>query len=188
MREASWGSAAILPQPGGAPAARVTMARAIPFAPPPSDPVDSARAAGLRYTSDRRPGIRRRGHGSHAAYLSPDGRPLRFMPVGDFKNLSDADTAALVAHLQMLPSSDNAPPPFEVRPLGRVLYAIGKLELVPAEHLDRDGVPLQPLALTGERLLDDEAQEAGRAGGLLEAAACENPLELRANLRRTGAL
>lgn len=77
MREASWGSAAILPQPGGAPAARVTMARAIPFAPPPSDPVDSARAAGLRYTSDRRPGIRRRGHGSRAAYLSPDGRPLR---------------------------------------------------------------------------------------------------------------
>ena len=60
----------------------------------------------------------------------------RFMPVGDFKNLSDADTAALVAHLQMLPSSDHAPAPFEIRPLGRVLYAIGKLELVPAEDID----------------------------------------------------
>ncbi|WP_158637056.1 c-type cytochrome [Arenimonas daejeonensis] len=82
-----------------------------------------------RYSADQLAAAIRHGVG-------PDGRPLRFMPVGDFKNLSDADTAALVAHLQRLPSSDNSPAPFEVRPLGRVLYAIGKLELVPAEDLD----------------------------------------------------
>lgn len=68
--------------------------------------------------------------------VGPDGLPLRFMPVGDFKDLSDADTAALVAHLQTLPDSDNAPPPFEIRPLGRVLYLLGKLDLVPAAELD----------------------------------------------------
>lgn len=65
-----------------------------------------------------------------------DGRPLRFMPVGDFANLSDADTAALVRHLQSLPPSDNAPGDFEIRPLGHVLYLFGKLHLVPAKDID----------------------------------------------------
>ena len=82
-----------------------------------------------RYNADQLAAAIRHGVGA-------DGRPLRFMPVGDFKDLSDADTAALVAHLQMLPSSDNAPPPFELRPLGRVLYLLGKFDLVPAETLD----------------------------------------------------
>ena len=86
-------------------------------------------AVAERYSADQLAAAIRHGVG-------PDGRPLRFMPAGDFKDLSDADTAALVAHLQMLPGSDNAPPPFEVRPLGRVLYLLGKLDLVPAERLD----------------------------------------------------
>lgn len=68
--------------------------------------------------------------------VGPDGRPLRFMPSGDFKDLSDADTAALVRHLQALPPSDNAPGDTEVRPLGRVLWLFGKLDLVPAEAID----------------------------------------------------
>jgi cytochrome c553 len=68
--------------------------------------------------------------------LRPDGRPLRFMPVGDFKDLSDADTAALVRHLQALPPSDHAPGEFRVGPLGYVLYLAGQLHLVPAEDID----------------------------------------------------
>lgn len=68
--------------------------------------------------------------------VGPDGRALRFMPSGDFKDLSDADTAALVRHLQSLPPSINDPGPLEIRPLGRVLYLLGKFELVTAEHLD----------------------------------------------------
>jgi hypothetical protein len=45
-----------------------------------------------------------------------------------------------------------------------------------AEDLDGDRVALEPIALAGERLLDDEAQKTGRARSLLEAAARENPL------------
>lgn len=39
--------------------------------------VESARAAGLRYTSDTRPGIRRVRAGSGFSYIGPDGRALR---------------------------------------------------------------------------------------------------------------
>ena len=68
--------------------------------------------------------------------VRPDGRPLRFMPAGDFKDLSDADAAALVRHLQSLPPSDKAPGEFRIGPLGHVLFLFGKLELVPAADLD----------------------------------------------------
>jgi DNA topoisomerase-1 len=40
------------------------------------DPVESARAAGLRYVSDRRPGIRREPDGDGFRYLDKDGQPL----------------------------------------------------------------------------------------------------------------
>lgn len=65
-----------------------------------------------------------------------DGRPLRFMPVGDFHGLSDADTAALVRHLQSLPPSDNAPGAFRIGPLGHVLFLFDQLHLVPARDID----------------------------------------------------
>lgn len=68
--------------------------------------------------------------------VGPDGRPLRFMPVGDFMNLSDADTAAVVRHLQTLPASDNDPGEMEIRPLGHVLAMLGKFDLVPAADID----------------------------------------------------
>ncbi len=44
---------------------------------PPEDPEDSARAAGLRYVSDDRPGILRRRRGKGFGYTGPDGMPLR---------------------------------------------------------------------------------------------------------------
>jgi len=65
-----------------------------------------------------------------------DGHALVFMPSEDFHEMSDEDTAAIVAHLQSLPASKNVPPPLEVRPLGRILYLFGKFPLLPAEHLD----------------------------------------------------
>lgn len=75
-----------------------------------------------------------------------DGRPLKFMPVGDFQHLSDADTAALVRHLQSLPPSQHAPGETVIGPMGRVLHLLGKFDLVPAEHLDHSprtrGAPL----------------------------------------------
>jgi DNA topoisomerase-1 len=41
------------------------------------DPVESARAAGLRYVSDTQPGIRRRRVGRSFTYTGPDGQPIR---------------------------------------------------------------------------------------------------------------
>jgi DNA topoisomerase-1 len=42
-----------------------------------SDPVVAAKAAGLRYVSDRMPGIRRVGTTKSFRYIGPDGRPIR---------------------------------------------------------------------------------------------------------------
>lgn len=64
------------------------MGTAVPSAPkkirkrlPPieivTDPVESAKAAGLRYVSDATPGIRRKRQGKGFRYVGPDGRPMR---------------------------------------------------------------------------------------------------------------
>jgi DNA topoisomerase I len=50
---------------------------AMESASPAADPIASARAAGLRYVSDRAPGITRRRQGNGFAYRLPDGAPLR---------------------------------------------------------------------------------------------------------------
>jgi DNA topoisomerase I len=42
-----------------------------------ADPREDAHAAGLRYVSDDRPGITRRGAGRGFSYRSPDGKPIR---------------------------------------------------------------------------------------------------------------
>src|SRR5438093_2576231 len=41
------------------------------------DPVEAARAAGLRHVGDDRPGIRRKRSGKGFTYLGPDGRTIR---------------------------------------------------------------------------------------------------------------
>ena len=51
-------------------------ARVVPFK-TPTDPVKVARSAGLRYTTDRRPGIRRVRSGRSFRYITPEGKVLR---------------------------------------------------------------------------------------------------------------
>lgn len=41
------------------------------------DPVESAKAAGLRYVRDGEPGIQRKRAGKHFSYVGPDGKPIR---------------------------------------------------------------------------------------------------------------
>jgi DNA topoisomerase-1 len=43
----------------------------------PVDPVETAKAAGLRYVSDTTPGIRRKRAGKHWRYIAPDGTAIR---------------------------------------------------------------------------------------------------------------
>src|SRR5689334_11871555 len=42
-----------------------------------ADPVQAARAAGLQYVNDSRPGIRRKRAGKHFSYVDPDGNTVR---------------------------------------------------------------------------------------------------------------
>src|SRR5579884_1053723 len=41
-----------------------------------TDPVESAKQAGLRYITDTRPGIRRKRAGKHFSYIGLDGTPI----------------------------------------------------------------------------------------------------------------
>jgi len=68
--------------------------------------------------------------------VKPDGHPLIFMPIQDFHEMGDADTAALIAYLQALPASANDPGPLEIRPLAKLMYLFDKFPLLPAEKLD----------------------------------------------------
>lgn len=68
--------------------------------------------------------------------VKPDGHPMVFMPSPEYHEMSDADVAALVAFLQSLPASDNQPGAISIRPMGRLMYALGKFPLLPAEGLD----------------------------------------------------
>ena len=103
-----------------------------------------------RYDADRLAAAIRHG-------VKPDGHPLRFMPSGDFHNLSDADVGALIAHVQALPPSANDPGPFVLKPLGYVLAALDQLDLIPAAKLDhapreRTAPPAGPTAEYGAYL------------------------------------
>ena len=68
--------------------------------------------------------------------VKPDGSPIVFMPSNEFAEMGDADVAAMVAWLQSLPASGHDPGKNEVRPVGRIMYALGKLPLLPAEAID----------------------------------------------------
>lgn len=68
--------------------------------------------------------------------IRADGTPLLIMPSGEFADLEDRDVAAIIAYMRTLPVSDNDPGTNLVRPMGRVLYTLGKLPLFPAETID----------------------------------------------------
>lgn len=58
----------------------MTQRESLPSEPPVTlitDPVQSAKAAGLRYVSDEMPGIRRKRAGKNFSYIGLDGKPIR---------------------------------------------------------------------------------------------------------------
>jgi cytochrome c553 len=83
--------------------------------------------------------------------VDPSGRQLWSMPTDDYNHLSDADLAALIAYLDSLPPTTASLPPNQIRPLGRVLFVTGVLDLLPADKVNRSaprppavGVDLTP--------------------------------------------
>lgn len=76
--------------------------------------------------------------------VRPSGTPIRFMPVYEYIELSHEDLAAIIAYARSVPAVSEVAAPFEVGPLGRVLYLAGELPLLPAETLDHDLKPANP--------------------------------------------
>jgi len=70
--------------------------------------------------------------------IKPDGRALLFMPTRDFAGLSDADTADLIAYMQSVPPVDHDVASSYIGPVGRMLFAFGKLPMLEARLVDHD--------------------------------------------------
>jgi len=73
--------------------------------------------------------------------VDPAGRPLLFMPSHEFYYMGDEDIGALIAYLRQVPPVDNEQPASSVGPLGRLLFLLGELPLVPAELIAHDTPP-----------------------------------------------
>ncbi|MBI4338073.1 MAG: cytochrome c [Chloroflexi bacterium] len=81
--------------------------------------------------------------------VSPKGKGLLVMPAEDFHNLSGEDLGAVVAYLKTVPPVDGETPKPDLKPLGRVLVAIGAFgEPVPAQLVDHTA-PLRSSPIMG---------------------------------------
>jgi len=71
--------------------------------------------------------------------VGPNGKALRLMPSDEYYYLSDGDLGSLIAYLESLEPIDNNPGAIRPGPLGRALFAFGKLpNFLPAEHIPHD--------------------------------------------------
>ena len=68
--------------------------------------------------------------------VKPSGKAVMLMPAKTFHNLTDADTARLIAYLKSLPSVDNELPASELRTLGNVLAGIGAFDTGAEVHTE----------------------------------------------------
>lgn len=70
--------------------------------------------------------------------IDSDGRGLLIMPSYEFAGLSDEQVAQMIAYMQTMPPVDRVPTEPVLRPLGRALFLMGQLPLLPAEKVDQD--------------------------------------------------
>ncbi len=68
--------------------------------------------------------------------IGRDGRPLLVMPSTEYQYMSRTDIASVIVYLRSAKAVDTKPPESSLGPLGKVLYATGKLPLLPVEKLD----------------------------------------------------
>jgi mono/diheme cytochrome c family protein len=67
----------------------------------------------------------------------PSGHQLWLMPADDYNHLSDEDLGALIAFLKSLPAITTSLPTNQLEPPGRILFAAGEFDLLPAESINR---------------------------------------------------
>ncbi|MBK7782268.1 MAG: c-type cytochrome [Ardenticatenia bacterium] len=68
--------------------------------------------------------------------VATDGRALMIMPTEDYNGMSDEDLGAVIAYLRSVPPVDKELPSSLLRPLGRTLAALGKLDIFSIDHVD----------------------------------------------------
>lgn len=77
--------------------------------------------------------------------VRPDGSMVLFMPATDFRMVDAADLGAIVAYMKSLPPVTRDAGRTRPGPVGRLLYVLGELPLVPAERVDHAAtVPTAP--------------------------------------------
>ena len=77
--------------------------------------------------------------------VAPGGRPLMIMPSEDYNRFTDADLAALVAHVRSLPPMAGQPAVVRLPLPARVLYGFGAIDDAAAK-IDHSRPPQQPVA------------------------------------------
>jgi mono/diheme cytochrome c family protein len=84
--------------------------------------------------------------------VAPDGRGLLVMPSREYASLSDADLAAVIAYAKSVAPVNRTLPPTDIRPLGRMLLAVGLLPESDANAIDHNAQPpaTMPAAVTLE--------------------------------------
>jgi cytochrome c553 len=70
--------------------------------------------------------------------VKPNGKPAIIMPAHEYYVMSDEDLGAIIAYVKSAPPADNTIPAPDVRLLGRILFATGQLNLIPAEMIPHD--------------------------------------------------
>jgi cytochrome c553 len=109
--------------------------------------------------------------------VRPDGMSLLVMPSEVYAHLTEDDLGAVVAYVRQLPPVDRELPPTRLRPLGRALLALGRLDLRSAPKAARvttgRPVPSGPTAAYGRYLADiascRSCHRAGLEGGPMMA-------------------
>jgi mono/diheme cytochrome c family protein len=76
--------------------------------------------------------------------VNPDGRPLIVMPSEDYNRFTDADLAALVAHIRALPPQSGGAAIVEFPPPVRILYGFGAIQDAAAK-INHQLPPQQPV-------------------------------------------
>ena len=158
-------------------------------------PVESAKAAGLRYTTDAKPGIRRRRRGKTFSYVGPDGRVIRAAAeLARIRALVIPPAWADVwicpdprGHLQATGRDARGRKQYRYHPRWREVRdetkyerVIGFAQVLPvirrktSEHLRRQGLPREKVLATVVQLLEktlirvgnDEYARSNRSYGL----------------------
>lgn len=125
--------------------------------------------------------------------VGPDGNGLVIMPSYEYAGLSDEQMAQMIAHLRSVPPVDRVPAEPVLKPLGRALFLMGQLPLMPVEVVDHDvahiaSVPVEASAEYGAYLSTTctGCHQPNLAGGVVPGSAPGDPRS--ANLTPAGNL